>query len=157
MNPAAAFIGRAATLPPVPTHEPWTAFDPREAEMYRVSSADVPPIYKLDYASVQDYTRDTKLLDTWLRQQGLSSAEIAKESYNHWSRLKERFYDQGLIPESQYFENVPHLGGTERWAEVGLHYDIPPEHLKGAQAAWESFVENGSFEGDLVQSQRQLR
>ena len=55
----------------------------------RISSEDVPRLAEKNYAgNYAEYARDTRLLETWLKQRGLTAEQIKSKSWAEWSSLK---------------------------------------------------------------------
>ena len=55
-----------------------------------IDSQDVPRLHDPGY-SYSDFSGDKKLLEAWLKQQGLTDAEIKTRSFMEWSRIKTDF------------------------------------------------------------------
>ena len=89
-----------------------------------LESDQVPDITTKKYASAWEKTHDERLLKHWLKQLGLTDAEIARKSSERWAFLKKNYYDLGKVPPVHHLLGVPAADQNESWAGLLEKYGI---------------------------------
>ena len=118
----------------------------------RISNEDVPMLHKKTYTHVAEWTRDKRILETWLRQRGLSATQIASKNWNTWSTVKTDYYDHNRVPPSNHM-SVPLEADDAGWNELLSKYGITDLEEQGrVRSAYGGFRDEYYFSSENVLS-----